>query len=142
MRRTAFAALLLCALPLFAGEDEAAVRAAAEKYFLAHATGQAAPLLEAFHPDWKMMWVRDGALMTRSRDEYTAGFKGNAPADEAQRKRSIELVDITGTAAVVKLRLDYPNAVLTDYMTLLKIGGTWQVVSKAFHSEPKPRPAE
>ena len=38
---------------------------------------------------------------------------------------------------MVKIRLDYPTATLTDYMLLLKIDGKWQVVSKIFHSAPK-----
>jgi hypothetical protein len=130
------ALLLFLALPLFAS-DEDDVRAVAQKYFQAHATGDAAPLREAFHPDWRMMSVRDGALATRTLEQYTSGFTGKAPADEAQRKRSIEQVDITGNAAMVKIRLDYPAATLTDYMLLLKIDGKWQVVSKIFHSAPK-----
>ena len=130
------ALLLFLALPLFAS-DEDEVRAVAQKYFLAHATGDAAPLREAFHPDWRMMSVRDGALATRTLEQYTSGFTGKAPADEAQRKRSIEQVDITGNAAMVKIRLDYPAATLTDYMLLLKIDGKWQVVSKIFNSVPK-----
>ncbi|HYC93610.1 MAG TPA: nuclear transport factor 2 family protein [Thermoanaerobaculia bacterium] len=131
-----FALLLFLALPLFAS-DEDEVRAVAQKYFQAHATGNAAPLREAFHPDWRMMSVRDGALATRTLEQYTSGFTGKAPADEAQRKRSIEQVDITGNAAMVKIRLDYPAATLTDYMLLLKVDGKWQVVSKIFHSAPK-----
>ncbi len=136
--KTAILVALLLTTPLFAQDnDQALVRAAVEKYFEAHATGQGSPLLEAFHPEWKMLWVKDGAFMTRTRDEYVSALKGNAPADEAQRKRTIEMVDITGNAAVAKLKLDYPAAVFTDYMLLLKIDGKWQVVSKAFHSEPR-----
>ena len=131
-----FALLLFLALPLFAS-DEDEVRAVAQKYFQAHATGDAAPLREAFHPDWRMMSVRDGALATRTLEQYTSGFTGKAPADEALRKRFIEQVDITGNAAMVKIRLDYPAATLTDYMLLLKVDGKWQVVSKIFHSAPK-----
>jgi hypothetical protein len=130
------ALLLFLALPLFASdEDDVRAVAWAWKYFCA--TGDAAPLREAFHPDWRMMSVRDGALATRTLEQYTSGFTGKAPADEAQRKRSIEQVDITGNAAMVKIRLDYPAATLTDYMLLLKIDGKWQVVSKIFHSAPK-----
>lgn len=136
MKNLALALALLAALPLLAS-DEDDVRAVAQKYFQAHATGDAAPLREAFHPDWRMMWVKDGALTTRTLEQYTSGFTGKAPADEAQRKRSIEQVDITGNAAMVKIRLDYPAATLTDYMLLLKIDGKWQVVSKIFHSAPK-----
>ena len=62
-------ALLLClALPLFASEEDE-VRAVAQKYFQSHATGDAAPLREAFHPDWRMMSVRDGKLATRTLEE-------------------------------------------------------------------------
>jgi hypothetical protein len=130
------ALLLFLALPLFAS-DEDEVRAVAQKYFQAHATGDAAPLREAFHPEWRMMSVRDGAFAARTLEQYTSGFTGKAPADEAQRKRFIEQVDITGNAAMVKIRLDYPAATLTDYMLLLKLDGKWQVVSKIFHAAPK-----
>lgn len=138
MQKIALALLLLAAMPLFASpDDEAEIRAVVEKYFAAHATGQGAPLLEAFHPDWKMLSVRDGALVTKTRDEFVSGFKGTAPADEAQRKRTIELIDVTGNAAMAKLRLDYPATTFVDYMLLLKVDGRWQVVTKAFHATPK-----
>ena len=136
MKTIALALALCAALPLFAS-DEDEIRAVVGKYFESHATGNAAPLAEAFHPTWTMMSVRDGALATRTLEQYTSGFTGKAPADEAQRKRSIEQIDITGNAAMAKIRLDYPAATLTDYMLLLKIDGKWQVVSKIFHSAPK-----
>ena len=46
---------------------------------------------------------------------------------------------MTGNAASGKIELDYPNAKLTDYMSLLKIGGEWKIVNKIFTSEPKAR---
>jgi hypothetical protein len=45
----------------------------------------------------------------------------------------------TGNAAVGKIELDYPNATLTDYTSMLKIGGEWTIVNKIFTSEPKTR---
>jgi hypothetical protein len=139
MQKLALALLFALAPTLVAAsaEDTAEVRAAVEKYFLAHSSGDAAPLREAFHPDWTMLWVKDGVLQSRTRDEFSAGFKGTPAADEAQRKRTIEMVDITGTAAVVKLRLDYPAVTFTDYMLLLRVDGRWQVVTKAFDAKPK-----
>ncbi|MGH9859080.1 MAG: nuclear transport factor 2 family protein [Candidatus Acidiferrales bacterium] len=38
---------------------------------------------------------------------------------------------------MVKVVLDYPNARLTDYMSMLKINGEWKIVNKTFTSEPK-----
>jgi hypothetical protein len=35
------------------------------------------------------------------------------------------------------VELDYPDALLTDYFTLLKIGGEWKIVHKSFHRRAK-----
>ena len=41
-------------------------------------------------------------------------------------------MDVVGDAAVAKLELKRPNAVLTDYMSLLKVDGRWLIVNKIF----------
>jgi hypothetical protein len=122
-----------------AAADDAAVRAAVNHYLLAHSTGDGNHIKDVFHPELKMFFARDGEIRFRPGPEYIAGFSGRPAADEAQRKRRIESVDITGTAAMAKVILDYPTATLTDYFQLVKANGEWKIVSKIFHSEPKPR---
>ena len=117
--------------------DEAAVREAVNHYLLAHASGSGDHIKNVFHPELKMFFAREGQLMFRTGPEYIAGFSGKPAADEAQRKRWIESVDVTGTAAMAKVVLDYPNAKLTDYFSLVKANGEWKIVNKIFHSEPK-----
>ncbi|HJU53866.1 MAG TPA: nuclear transport factor 2 family protein, partial [Pyrinomonadaceae bacterium] len=95
---------------------------------------------KAFHPEAKLFWIRDGQFTQRTSADYIAGAPGKPADDEAQRKRSIEMIDITGNAAVAKVVLDYPNAKLTDYMSLLKIDGEWKIVNKTFVAEPKAKP--
>ncbi len=134
--------LLLLATPLFAqapsaGAEDAAVRAAFEDYFRGHASGDGANLLNVFHPDAKLFFVRGGQLMQWTSEEYIGRSSGKPAADEAQRKRVINWIDVTGDAAVVKLTLIYPEVTFTDYMSLLKIDGTWKIVNKTFHSERK-----
>jgi len=125
-------------MTLMATSDEAAIRAAIENYyFRAHATGDGSHIAHVFHPELRMMFVRDNAFTMRTRDEYIAGFTGKPPEDEAQRKRSIEMVDVTGNAAIAKIKLDYPKTLLTDYFSLLKINGEWKVVNKIFSAAPK-----
>lgn len=141
--------LILCAVTFGAlaskaavppqGSEEAAVRAAIENYFLGHATGNGDYFRKVFHPDSKLFWIKDGKLTQLTSDEYISRASGKPPDDEAQRKRSILSVDITGNAAVVKVLLDYPSARLTDYMSMLKIDGEWKIVNKTFVAEPKPR---
>lgn len=119
--------------------DEAAVRAALNHYLLAHATGDGNHIKDVFHPELKLFFARDGEIRFRPGPEYIAGFSGRPAEDEAQRKRRVESVDITGSAAMAKVVLDYPTATLTDYFQLVKANGQWRIVSKIFHSEPKTR---
>lgn len=119
--------------------EEAAVRQAIEHYFRGHATGDGQHFQKVFHPEAKLFWMREGKFTQRTSAEYIAGASGKPAPDEAQRKRSIQSIDITGNAAVVKVLLDYPSARLTDYMSMLKIDGEWKIVNKTFVSEPKTR---
>ena len=118
-------------------KDEAGVRQAIEHYFQGHATGNGENHRKAFHPEAKLFWIRDGKFTQRTSEEYIAGSSGKPAPDEASRKRSIEMIDITGNAAVAKVVLDYPQVRFTDYMSLLKIDGEWKIVNKTFVSEPK-----
>ena len=121
-------------------KDEAGVRKAIEYYLQGHATGNGENHRKAFHPEAKLFWIREGKFAQRTSEEYIAGSPGKPAADEAQRKRSIDMIDITGNAAVAKVVLDYPQARFTDYMSLLKIDGEWKIVNKTFVVEPKPKP--
>lgn len=130
--------LLFVTLPLVAHPDEeAGVRAALEHYLKGHATGDGAHFRLAFHPEAKLIWIKDGKLTTRTSEEYAAGASGKPPADEAQRKRSIESIHVSGNAAAARIRLDYPTVTFIDYMSLLKIGEEWKIVNKIFYAEPK-----
>ena len=132
-------ALMLPAAAPAAGqaEDEAGVRAAVEAYLAAHASGSAEPLRPFFHPVLNLYFVRDDSVNVRSGTEYLAGFRGTPPADEAQRRRWISMVDVTGDAAIARVVLDYPGRVFTDYFTLLRVNGRWQIVSKTFTVQEK-----
>jgi putative lumazine-binding protein len=120
-------------------DDEAGVRAALQHYLNGHATGSQEEMRQAFHPDARMTFVRDGKLVVTPIAEYIARFNGQAAPDEAQRKRRITDVEVTGNAATGRIELDYPNALIVDYMTLLKDNGRWAIIAKSFQSSPKPR---
>jgi hypothetical protein len=117
--------------------EAAGVRVALDHYIAGHATGSGAEFREAFHDEAKLFWMRDGKFMQRTDDEYIAGASGKPPADEAQRKRSVEILDITGDVAVAKVVLDYPTVTFVDYMSLLKTESGWKIVNKTFNAQPK-----
>lgn len=119
-----------------ANPEAAAVRAAVEHYLAGHATGDGKHHAIVFHPESRLYWIREGALATRPSAEYIAGSPGRPAVDEAQRKRRIAMVDVTGDAAVAKVELDYPDAFITDYFTLLKVNGEWKIMNKIFTRGP------
>jgi hypothetical protein len=122
--------------------DKDAVRVPLENYLKGHATGEGEYMRKAFHTEGNLIFIRDGKFTTRSFADYIAGFNGKPAADESDRKRYIESVDVAGNAATGKIILDYPAMRFVDYMTLLKIDGEWKIVSKVFYAEPKQKPVE
>ena len=116
---------------------DAAVRAPLEAYLRGHATGLADEFRPAFHPDAQLWGRRNGTLIRMTAQEYIGRASGSPPADEAQRRRWIESIDVTGDTAVAKIILDYPSVRFTDYMALSRIDGRWVIVNKMFQAEPK-----
>ena len=119
--------------------DTAAARVPLENYIQGHATGNGEFMRKAFHTDAKVMSFRDGKMASMTAEEFASRFSGKPAADEAQRKRRIESVEITGNAGSAKIVLDYPTVTFTDYMSLLKVGDEWKIVNKVFYAEPKPK---
>ena len=120
--------------------DEQAIRRHIERYYfegVRHADTAAAH--RAFHPVAIMYSVRDGNLAERSIPDWLTAIAERAPnppkPDEIPRR--VVSVDVTGNAAVAKLELAYPEATVTDYMSLLKVNGDWIIVGKIFDRQSK-----
>lgn len=120
--------------------EAAAARVPLENYIQGHATGNGDFMRKAFHTDARVMAFRDGKLTNLTSEEFASRFNGKPAADEAERKREIQSVEITGNAGVGKIVLDYPTVKFTDYMSLLKVGDEWKIVNKVFYAEPKAKP--
>ncbi len=108
-----------------------------QNYVRAHETGDGEFIRRAFTTDAKVVGYMNGELISWSVEDFVALFGGKPAADEAKRKRSIEIVEITGDAAVGRVVLDYPSVKFVDYMALLKIDGQWKITHKSFNAQPK-----
>jgi len=133
---------LLLSLTLLSAQGDSASDAAvrrtiAQHYFQAHATGSGESLRGVFVEEGRMFWSADGQLRNRTSTDYINGFSGKPAPDESQRRRRILLVDVTADVAVAKAELDYPDVRLVDYFMLVRAGGDWKIVSKAFQRFPK-----
>ena len=113
-------------------DEDTAARKPLEAYLQGHATGDGSFMRRAFLPTAHIEGIRDGKFLSWTADEYIAGFKGTPATDEAQRKRWIERVDVSGNAAMARVTLDYPSGTFTDYFVLLNIDGEWKIANKVW----------
>ena len=90
-----------------AQDDEAGVRAAIEQYFQGHATADAA-----------------------------TNFKGVPAQNEASRRRTTDIIDVMGTAAMARATLVHGQTTFTDYFVLLKVDGAWKIANKVYTAAP------
>jgi hypothetical protein len=117
--------------------DSAEVRAVLDAYFRGQATGDGSHFRPIFQPTANLYWIREGKYAERPSAEWMAGYTGKPADDEAQRRRRVASMDITGNAAAAKLVSEYPSALVTDYMSLLKTEAGWKVVAKTFVVQPR-----
>ena len=115
--------------------EETAVRIPLELYMRGHAEDNAAHMRAAFLPTARLESVREGPLTSWDVDFYCQRFKQQPAADEANRRRTIDTLDIVGTAAMAKVTLEHGSVTFTDYFVLLKTEQGWKIANKAFHAQ-------
>ena len=114
-------------------QDYEDVLAAMEGYVNGLKTGNVAELKKTFHQDAVMYGHLGNDLSQGSIDNlYTYVEKfGGAP----NIKTNLTVLHKTPTTAVVRIEMEHDAADedFTDFHSLIKIDGTWKVVSKLFH---------
>ncbi len=105
--------------------------------------GDTAKLRQAFHPASSLFAAgADGKLVHMPREDWCKAVEGRTSAKSAGQGREHERiisVDMTGpSTAVVKLNCAILPRLFTDYLSLIKIDGRWQVISKTFVAETLP----
>lgn len=136
----AAALMLHPATALAQSSEREAVNLVMQKVMRAFETGDRNLMFEVLRKDGMVLGYSTarGQVVTQTAEEWAQGFQGKPPADEAQRKRSYEILEVTPNAAVVKVMLDYPTWKGLDYLSLTKINGQWMIVSKSWSGQVKP----
>jgi hypothetical protein len=102
--------------------------------------GNVDDIRKGFSPSFNMLRVVDNQIKPLPIEEWIANIEKSKAANEpAQPKAEGKFVniDITGTAAVVKLDLFRAGKrTFTDYLVLYKFTEGWRIVSKTFYRHP------
>lgn len=144
IRSLAFAASLLLLSPsaMAQSSDHEAVDLVMQKFMRAYITADNTLATEVFRSDGVMIGysvARGSNLLMRTGEQFAEGFDGKPAADEAQRKRSYEIVDVAENLAAARVMLDYPGWKGVDYVVLLKTDGKWKIMSKSWTGSLVPK---
>lgn len=126
-----------------APSDTSAIRTAALDYAQGWYTGDADRMSRALHPELVKRIVRpdtvshhaqlDGMGKSVLVNATRRGFGKRTPVD--RQRADIQLLDITGNAAIAKLRM----VEWVDYLQLGKVDGRWQIVNVLWELVPEGR---
>jgi hypothetical protein len=117
--------------------DETAVRAVVESYLHGLKFNDVPSLRKAFWSDAKLYFVnRDGHLGQLTQAEWYAGFAQSAGKEEPGDLR-IAALEVTRDIASVKVVENYPGSRYTDYISLVRFDGRWQIVNKIYTAEKR-----
>ena len=89
-----------------------------------------------FHPQ-AHLYSTDGTELTDlPRAEYFAMIEGRrSPREQglARYDRIVSIHKAGPNTALATVNCAIPPRYFTDYLTLMRVGGAWQIVSKSFH---------
>ena len=118
--------------------DRAAIEAAARTYLDGLYEGDVGKLAQVFHPTSALTFEQDGELRVWPRETWFEVVRNRASPQAQGLPRHDEILEIdqaSPTTAFVKLKCAIPPRFFTDYLSLLKIDGRWQVAQKVFATE-------
>jgi hypothetical protein len=116
-------------------DDRKAIEAVIRTYFDGLYEGDADKLAQAFHPTSVLTSEQDGTLQVLPYDKWLDLVRSRPSPKAKSLARADEIVSIdqsSPTSAFVKVKCQIPPRYFTDYLSLLKIDGRWQVVQKVF----------
>jgi hypothetical protein len=110
-----------------------AVIATANQYVEGLRTGSAEGVAQAFHKDAVMYGFTNGQLLGGPISNLFDFVQKNGNAPEITTR--LDVLAITPTTAVIRVDMekDAIGADYNDYLTLIKIDGTWKVIAKVYH---------
>lgn len=98
-------------------------------------------LAEVFHPQAVYATAAGESPLLLRLDEYLPRVAQRDPPARhgAPRHEEVLAIDLVGpVTAMVKLRCRFFGNDYVDFLSLLRVGGRWQIVAKVFHFDPVP----
>jgi len=122
------------------GIDEEAVGKVIVKAYIegVHMNRDAESMAKGFHPDFIMFVYKKDGILKMTIDEWMDRVEElnekEPDGPDYDTTYDIEVLDLTGTAAVARIELYRDSKhIYTDYMSLYKFDDGWKIVGKIYY---------
>ncbi len=119
-----------------AQSEDAAIKETLQNYIDGGATGDTASLNRAFYPTANLRSLANGRVTSTSVKE----FIGRTPKGGANWTGRIVSYNYLGTAGSAVLEMQLDAFKFVDFLSLMKIGNDWKIVSRVFTRADKDQP--
>lgn len=117
--------------------DTAAVLNVAQLYYDGMHGADEAKLRKAFDPRACIIGNFEGEVSWMSLDDFVGECQ--SVHDRVGRYECrLESLDMVGDTAVARFGGYFIDIWFSDYLSMLKVDGTWSIVNKTFYAHPKP----
>lgn len=116
-------------------DDQTAILALLQDYFDGFYTGDVGKLQGVFHANCHLYSATDGALQDDDMPAVYARVANREPPAERRQPRKDRVLTIDQAApelALAKVQLAIGPKLFTDYLSLMRIDGRWQIIAKAY----------
>lgn len=116
---------------------EEGIRKTVQAYFDGVTNNDVARLDAAFHPEARLSTSNSKGVLYNTSYQDWKKFTSQPAGDTAGRNNRIADIKLMGNAAVVTTVLDWPTVRYVDYLSLVKVGEEWKIMSKTWNTERK-----
>ena len=123
-------------------ERYGAVAAVLSRYFDGLYTSDTNVLAEVFHPAARYVCAVDGLVDLGMEEYFPIVDRRQSPAsrDEPRRDRIAGIEFAGPVTAFARVHCAIGPKRFTDFLTLIFVGGRWQIIAKVFHYDLDDRP--
>ncbi|WP_440906116.1 nuclear transport factor 2 family protein [Catenovulum sp. SX2] len=117
-------------------ETQQTIKQVLQQYFDALYHSDVSLLKQVFHPQAKYITASSGELVNLSMPDYFAIVEQRiSPASKQQIRTDqiLQLDVISDCTALAKVKCSIPPKHFVDLLSLIKLDGRWQIISKVFH---------
>lgn len=113
--------------------EEVEIENTIQKYFKGYLSAEKNLIVEAFHSETRLLSIENNKLDKTEMHEWILNLDlRKMKGDQRIAKTEVLSIDITDSAAIAKVQLNFPKYQFTDFLSLLRIEDHWKIVGKIY----------